>query len=103
MTWNHKADVWSIGCIVLELLTGDLFFQTHNEYEHLALIERACGPIPYWMAKNCDREYEKFFNFEKENSETYYNWPELEKSESSILKVQKMKTIDDILCDEEDK
>jgi len=43
--WSHESDVWSIGCILLELFSGDLFFETHETYEHLAMIDRACGKI----------------------------------------------------------
>lgn len=50
--WNELSDVWSIGCIIMELYSGDLFFPTHDNYEHLAMIERICGPIPKWMASN---------------------------------------------------
>lgn len=41
-----------MACIFAELYTGEMFFPTHENVEHLALMEKACGPIPYWMAKN---------------------------------------------------
>ncbi len=41
--WNEKSDVWSIACILVELYTGELFFPTHDNEEHLALIETICG------------------------------------------------------------
>jgi len=34
----------------MELYSGELFFPTHENYEHLAMIEKACGRIPKWMA-----------------------------------------------------
>lgn len=37
------AGVWSIGCIILELLTNDTLFEPLDEREHLAMIERLCG------------------------------------------------------------
>ena len=45
-----KSDVWSMACILAEMYTGEMFFSTHENVEHLALIEKACGPIPYHMA-----------------------------------------------------
>jgi serine/threonine protein kinase len=30
--WDHKADLWSVGCILMELYTGELFFPTHDDY-----------------------------------------------------------------------
>jgi dual-specificity kinase len=44
--WNEKSDIWSLGCILMELYTGSLLFPTHDEVEHLAMIEKLCGSIP---------------------------------------------------------
>jgi len=49
--WSQPCDVWSIGCIMFELYTGYTLFQTHDNREHLAMMERILGSIPYRMAK----------------------------------------------------
>ncbi|CAF1397505.1 unnamed protein product [Adineta ricciae] len=49
--WSQPCDVWSIGCILFELYLGFTLFQTHDNKEHLAMMERIIGPIPYRMAK----------------------------------------------------
>ncbi|RNA02993.1 Dual specificity kinase [Brachionus plicatilis] len=49
--WSQPCDVWSIGCILFELYLGFTLFQTHDNMEHLAMMERILGPIPYRMAK----------------------------------------------------
>ncbi|KAL3786872.1 hypothetical protein HJC23_013793 [Cyclotella cryptica] len=41
--WSYPSDLWSAGCIISELYTGHLLFQTHDNTEHLALIEHAVG------------------------------------------------------------
>lgn len=53
--WNEKSDIWSMACILVELYTGELFFDPSDEdnLEHLAMIEKQCGPIPLWMAQKC--------------------------------------------------
>jgi serine/threonine protein kinase len=38
--WGYASDVWSAACILLELFTGELLFATHDDLEHLALMER---------------------------------------------------------------
>jgi serine/threonine protein kinase len=38
--WSFPIDIWSIGCILVELYTGDALFRTHDSLEHLALIEK---------------------------------------------------------------
>ncbi len=47
--WGFPSDIWSAGCILMELLLGDLLFATHDEDEHLALIARVAQEIPPHM------------------------------------------------------
>lgn len=49
--WSQPCDVWSVGCILFELYLGITLFQTHDNREHLAMMERILGPIPYRMAR----------------------------------------------------
>jgi len=41
--WSYPCDIWSIGCILVEFFTGDALFQTHDNLEHLAMMEPVCG------------------------------------------------------------
>ncbi|KAL9185331.1 hypothetical protein ACHAXT_003108 [Thalassiosira profunda] len=43
--WSYPSDLWSAGCIIAELYQGELLFATHDNAEHLALMERAVGPF----------------------------------------------------------
>ena len=40
-----------LGCILAELYQGELLFATHDNIEHLALIERVVGLFPRRMLK----------------------------------------------------
>lgn len=55
--WAQPCDVWSVGCIMFELYTGYTLFQTHDNREHLAMMERILGTIPYRMAKKTKAGY----------------------------------------------
>ena len=55
-SWDEKSDIWSMACILAEIYTGELFFETDDNFEHLAKIEKQCGPIPLHMAKRCGNE-----------------------------------------------
>lgn len=47
--WGKPSDMWSTGCILAELYKGDLLFATHDNSEHLALMERIIGKFPQEM------------------------------------------------------
>ena len=49
--WSYPADMWSMGCILVELLTGEVLFgmgqsQSDNTLAHLATMHQLLGPFP---------------------------------------------------------
>ncbi|XP_077990506.1 dual specificity protein kinase CLK2-like isoform X2 [Glandiceps talaboti] len=58
--WNHRCDIWSIGTIIFELYAGITLFQTHDNKEHLAMIETVLGQIPSEMIEKTKKG--KYFN-----------------------------------------
>ncbi|KPV76294.1 uncharacterized protein RHOBADRAFT_13038, partial [Rhodotorula graminis WP1] len=60
MGWSYPCDMWSIGCILVEFVTGEALFQTHDNLEHLAMMEKVFGPMPIAYAteaQKCKGEY----------------------------------------------
>eukprot|EP00934_Nitzschia_sp_Nitz4_P008751 Nitzschia sp. Nitz4//scaffold112_size70979//37025//38968//NITZ4_005903-RA/size70979-augustus-gene-0.84-mRNA-1//1//CDS//3329533268//8741//frame0 len=49
--WSMPSDLWSAGCILAELYQGELLFATHDNLEHLALMERIIGLFPRRMLR----------------------------------------------------
>ena len=47
--WTFAADMWSLGCILFELYTGQTLFQTHDDHQHLAMMQVKLGYFPYHM------------------------------------------------------
>ena len=43
LPWSFPCDIWSVGCILVEFFTGDALFQTHDNLEHLAMMEAVVG------------------------------------------------------------
>jgi len=55
--WSQPCDVWSVGCIMFELYLGFTLFQTHDNREHLAMMEKILGPFPASMTRRTKTKY----------------------------------------------
>lgn len=58
--YSYAADMWSVGCVVFELLTGFPLFNVLTEpltkdIHHLYLMEKLLGPMPLVMKKKSKR------------------------------------------------
>ncbi|KAK4051933.1 serine threonine protein kinase CMGC group [Microbotryomycetes sp. JL201] len=53
--WSFPCDAWSIGCILVEFMTGEALFQTHENLEHLAMMVRVFGHMPKRFAQRAER------------------------------------------------
>lgn len=60
--WRFKIDLWSVGCIILELLTGRMVFNTHDSVDHLNQMERLIGPMPQSLKRKASNFSELFHN-----------------------------------------
>ncbi|RXH77722.1 hypothetical protein DVH24_039693 [Malus domestica] len=89
--WTYPCDVWSIGCILVELCTGEALFQTHENLEHLAMMERVLGSLPQHMLKRADRHAEKYVRRGR------LDWPEGAASRESIRAVQKLPRLQNLV------
>ncbi|PIA51597.1 hypothetical protein AQUCO_01100447v1 [Aquilegia coerulea] len=89
--WSYSCDVWSIGCILVELCSGEALFQTHENLEHLAMMERVLGPLPQHMLKRVDRHAEKYVRRGR------LDWPEGATSRESIKAVTKLPRLQNLV------
>lgn len=62
--WSYECDIWSFGCIMCELLVGDVLFSTHENLEHLALMQKLLGPMPEKVIREAKRG-KKYFHLDK--------------------------------------
>ena len=64
---HKKTDYWSIGCVLFELLTGEILFDpekdesTSRDIYHMYLIEELMGQTPKFMIKNA-RKRDKIYD-----------------------------------------
>lgn len=65
--FNEKCDLWSLGCTIYEILTGDILFDPEKDnsysrdFHHIYWFYEICGDIPKWMIEKSEKRKE-FFN-----------------------------------------
>lgn len=89
--WSYPCDLWSVGCILVELCSGEALFQTHENLEHLAMMERVLGPLPQHMLKRADHHAEKYVKKGR------LDWPEGAASRESIKAVMKLPRLQNLV------
>ncbi|EED22350.1 protein kinase (Lkh1), putative [Talaromyces stipitatus ATCC 10500] len=97
--WSFPCDIWSIGCILVEFFTGDALFQTHDNLEHLAMMESVIGSrIDPKMVKqvvqgrgNSSNQAAKYFNRNK------LDYPNEETTRASRKYVKAMKQLHEFI------
>lgn len=75
--WDERSDNWSMGCILMELYTGELLFGTHENLEHLALMEKIVAPLPQKSLLGASDSVKGKYLASKGSSNSYrLRWPE---------------------------
>ncbi|KAK3016366.1 hypothetical protein RJ639_005359 [Escallonia herrerae] len=92
---NSAVMIWNILVIYIQgmkiLFQGEMLFQTHENLEHLAMMERVLGPFPDHMIRRANRGAEKYFRRSR------LNWPEGAVSRESIKAVKKLDRLKNML------
>lgn len=60
LPYDGRIDVWSLGCVVAEMFTGEVTFQNDSIVSMLSRIEAICGPFPRHMIAQ-GRQSGRFF------------------------------------------
>jgi len=105
--FDEKCDIWSLGCSIYEILTGDILFDpekdgTHSrDFHHIYWFYEICGDIPKCMIEKSDRKKE-FFN---KNGKFLANKPETwdikevikEEKEIDVIDNEKLEQVIDMI------
>jgi dual-specificity kinase len=86
--WSYPCDAFSLGCILVEFYTGIALFQTHDNLEHLAMMEQVMGRMPDRFARAGARSKPEFF---KEGGKL--DWPKPKASRQSKKDVRACRSL----------
>lgn len=96
--WTFPCDAFSIGCILVEFYTGMALFQTHDNLEHLAMMEAVMGKMPSPMARRGAKSKEEFFRQSSNpNVVPALNYPGPRASRQSKREVKSTKALEDVI------
>merc|ERR1712037_690242 len=92
--WGERSDLWSTGCILMELYSGELLFRTHESVEHLALMERTIEPLPPRMLEGSgEAKRERYLEGDPGSGSWRLHWPQDSSSEGSRRHVQRQRPL----------
>lgn len=94
--FTEKCDVWSLGCTIYEILTGDILFDPEKDskysrdFNHIYWYYEICGDIPKWMIEKSAKKKE-FFD---KNGKFIANKPELWNIREIIKEEKNLQDVD---------
>nr|GAT61004.1 predicted protein [Mycena chlorophos] len=90
--WSYPCDAYSLGCILVEFFTGVALFQTHDNLEHLAMMEMVMGKMPERFARSGSRTKPEFFK-----DGVRLDWPKAKASRQSKKDVRATRPLSDVI------
>jgi len=90
--WSYPCDAFSLGCILVEFFTGVALFQTHDNLEHLAMMEMVMGKMPDRFARSGARSKPDFF---KEGNKL--DWPKPKATRQSKRDVRATRSLQELV------
>ncbi|EJD49756.1 kinase-like protein [Auricularia subglabra TFB-10046 SS5] len=90
--WSYPCDAFSLGCILVEFFTGVALFQTHDNLEHLAMMEQVMGKMPERFARTGARSKPEFF---KDGAKL--DWPKPKASKQSKKEVKATRSLQEVI------
>lgn len=97
--WDEHSDLWSLGCCLMEIYTGELLFHTHENTEHLALMERIVEPLPLALLRRATPAVQEKHLLPRDGAKGEWRvaWPERALSSKSQLMVRSQRSLEELV------
>lgn len=95
--WNERSDIWSLGCIFIEMYTGELLFGTHDNLEHLALMEKIVQQLPQALLATAGPTIKEEYLTQTSGGSWRVNWPAPSASPSSKRHVRSQRPLSQLV------
>ncbi|KAH3688137.1 hypothetical protein WICPIJ_000908 [Wickerhamomyces pijperi] len=97
--WSFECDLWSLGCILVELVTGEALFNTHENAEHMKIMELLLErPVPSHMVSRCPNDAVKKLFMVNTNVMKYkLNYPNKSSPQKSLDLLKTIKPLDQLI------
>lgn len=101
--WSFPCDMWSLGCILCELCTGEVLFRTHDNLEHMAIMEKTLKkPMDLQLVTDCFLRYKHIKNdvtrcFDSKSGKLLY--PAAQTTSKSVQMVKNLYSLDQLVSD----
>ncbi|KAJ3554152.1 hypothetical protein NP233_g12483 [Leucocoprinus birnbaumii] len=89
--WSFPCDAYSLGCILVEFYTGVALYQTHDNLEHLAMMEMVMGKMPDRFAHAGQRSKPEFFK------DGRLDWPKPKATRQSKRDVKNTRPLEEVI------
>ena len=89
--YSEKVDIWSLGCILAELYTGQPLFPGNSEQEQLEYIMQLCGVFPEAMIDRSNPKKREYY------FDTDYSPFLIEDKEQGILRIPESRMIEEAI------
>ncbi|KAI6200964.1 Dual-specificity kinase [Aphelenchoides besseyi] len=93
ISYDKQIDIWSLGCILVELHTGEPLFPGHSEYDQMMRIVEVMGMPPVEML-NASNKTKRFFNV---NEHGEYSCRRLRDAKAGGYRAAGSRTLNEIL------
>jgi serine/threonine protein kinase len=91
--WMFSCDMWSMGTIIYELYTGKLLYDTHDNLEHLHMMEKSLGKLPADFATRASADTAALFSASNGGAVRAVS------DAKSLSRIHRMRSLDELVHD----